>query len=194
MMAGALEGMTMTALAPTSRAAQKLAEAGMEYDSSIFPVRHDRYGVPDAPDRPHWAVGPGGGRMLELPPLTTRVLGVNLPIAGGGYLRLVPIATVGWALRRAQAQGRTGVLYLHPWELDPGQPVLPMPLLSRMRHRVNLHKTAAKLRWLLDRFNFVAAIDAARGLHEAGLESFKYSDLPIRQANRAVPPSNKRGL
>lgn len=170
---------TFSMVRRTAWALDVLAEAGVEYDSSVFPIRHDRYGVPGAPDRPHWALGPGGGRVLELPPLTARVLGINLPMAGGGYLRLVPIAMVGWALRRAQAQGRLGMLYLHPWELDPGQPVLPMPLLSRLRHRVNLHKTARKLHWLLDRFDFIPAIDAVRGLDDrTSLPEFRYDDPP----------------
>ena len=152
-----------------------LAEEGFRYDSSIFPVHHDRYGVPDAPRHPHVAVGPGGGSLLELPPLTLRVLGTNLPVAGGGYLRLFPVRLVHWGLKQMRRQGWEGMLYLHPWELDPEQPVLPMSLVSRWRHRVGLRGSERKLRWLMERhaFGSVAAVlarllGAARQTHTYG--------------------------
>ncbi len=167
---------TFSIMRRTSWALDVLAECGMEYDSSIFPVRHDRYGVHDAPSGPHWATGPARVRLLELPPLTARVLGMNLPMAGGGYMRLMPVAAIGWALRRARKQGRLAMLYLHPWELDPDQPTLPMPMLTRYRHRVNLARTADKLHWLLDRFPFIPARDAARRLAATPLPSFSYAD------------------
>jgi polysaccharide deacetylase family protein (PEP-CTERM system associated) len=138
----------------TAWAIDALVEAGFEYDSSVFPIRHDRYGVPDAPRWAHWAVGPAGGRILEIPPLTLRVLGMNLPVGGGGYLRLLPVRIVSRALDSAGRLGQSGVIYMHPWELDPGQPVLPMTRLGRWRHRVNLHRAADKLRWLLSRHIF----------------------------------------
>lgn len=142
-----------------------LVEAGYEYDSSVFPVRHDRYGIPDAPRWAHWAVGADGGRILEVPPLTRRMLGMNLPVGGGGYLRLFPTGLIGGALDAARCGGHVGVIYLHPWELDPGQPVLPMSRMSRWRHRVNLHKTADKLRALMRRRRFgrfAAMLDTLR--------------------------------
>jgi len=138
----------------TAWAIDSLVDAGFEYDSSVFPIRHDRYGVPDAPRWAHWAVGPGGRRILEIPPLTLRALGANLPVGGGGYLRLLPVGVVNRGLNSAERLGRTGVIYLHPWELDPDQPILPMSRLSRWRHRVNLHRTATKLKWLLSRHKF----------------------------------------
>ena len=138
----------------TAWAIDSLVAAGYTYDSSVFPIRHDRYGVPDAPRWAHWAIGPAGGRILEIPPLTLRLLGMNLPIGGGGYLRLLPIGLVHRGLRAAANAGRAGVIYLHPWELDPDQPPLPMGRLSRWRHRVNLRRTADKLRWLLSRHAF----------------------------------------
>ncbi len=145
---------TFSVTRTTAWALDVLAEAGFRYDSSVFPVRHDRYGVPDAPSRPHRAVGPAGGRILEIPPLTLRILGRNWPVGGGGYLRLLPLGAVATALRAAGRRGYPGMLYLHPWELDPDQPVLPMSRLSRWRHRVNLAKTGDKLRRLLERFRF----------------------------------------
>jgi hypothetical protein len=101
-------------------------------------------------------VGPGGGAILEIPPLTMRAMGTNWPVGGGGYLRLLPVRVVAAALRAAERAGCCGMLYLHPWELDPDQPVLPMRRLACWRHRVGLRKTAAKLAWLLARFRFGA--------------------------------------
>ncbi len=140
----------------TAWALDVLAGAGYAYDSSIFPVRHDRYGVPDAPRWAHRAVGPGGGDILEIPPLTLRAVGVNLPIGGGGYLRLAPTWLVARALAAAERRRRPGMIYLHPWEFDPAQPALPLGRLSRWRHRVNLHRTAGKLKRLMGRFEFAS--------------------------------------
>jgi polysaccharide deacetylase family protein (PEP-CTERM system associated) len=150
---------TFSVTRQTAWALDLLAEAGYVYDSSIFPLHHDRYGVPDAPPGPHWAVGPGGGRVLEIPPLTFRLLGMNVPVGGGGYLRLLPVPLVALGLRTAQRQRRPGMIYLHPWEFDPEQPPLPLSRLSRWRHGVNIARTGDKLRWLLKRFSFTTVSD-----------------------------------
>ena len=147
---------TFSIMHQTAWALDVLAEAGFLYDSSIFPIRHDRYGVPDAPTSAHRAVGPAGGTILEIPPLTMRLLRINWPVGGGGYLRLLPVRLIGRALRTAKRRGRPGILYLHPWELDPGQPILPMPPITRWRHRLGLSRTERKLRWLLKRFRFTS--------------------------------------
>lgn len=144
----------------TAWALDVLAEAGYEYDSSVYPIRHDRYGVPDAPVHVHRAAGPGGGGIIEIPPLTYPLGRLRLPLGGGGYLRLLPARAVGWALRQAGRNGWAAMLYIHPWELDPGQPVLPMSRLNRFRHRVNLGRTEAKLAWLLRRFRFCSVREA----------------------------------
>jgi polysaccharide deacetylase family protein (PEP-CTERM system associated) len=136
-----------------------LAEEGYRYDSSIFPVRHDRYGIPSAPRFLHRVQGANGGRLVEFPPTTVRVLGCNLPVAGGGYLRLFPVHLVRAGLRRVNRGGQPIVIYFHPWELDPEQPRLPVRGLSRFRHYVNLGRTAAKLRLLLQSFRFAPARD-----------------------------------
>jgi polysaccharide deacetylase family protein (PEP-CTERM system associated) len=167
----------------TAWALDVLAECGYRYDSSIFPVRHDRYGVPDAPPGPHLARGPGGGTILELPPLTRRLAGMNLPLAGGGYLRLLPVRWVASALRAAQRHRRPGAIYLHPWELDPEHPVLPMKRFQRWRHRVNLHRTADKLCWLLDRFDFGPMDRCAAEMDRDSLATFDYA-LPRSSARR----------
>jgi polysaccharide deacetylase family protein (PEP-CTERM system associated) len=140
----------------TAWALDVIAETGYRYDSSVFPIHHDRYGVPDAPRGIHRAIGPAGGGLLEIPPLTLRFAGTNWPVGGGGYLRLLPVRVLGRALKKAARQGRHGMIYLHPWELDPGQPVLPMPRLTRFRHRIGLRRTEGKLRWLLRRFRFTS--------------------------------------
>lgn len=158
----------------TAWALDVLAEEGFSYDSSIFPVHHDRYGVPEAPRWAHRATGPAGGQVVEIPPLTGRLLGVNLPLAGGGYLRLLPAGWVGRALRSAAENDRWGMIYLHPWELDPAQPVLPMGRLSRWRHRVNLSRMGEKLRWLLGHFRFTCAREKLSAISAAELPSFSY--------------------
>jgi polysaccharide deacetylase family protein (PEP-CTERM system associated) len=148
---------TFSVTAGTAWALDVIAEAGFEYDASIFPVWHDRYGVPDAPLTPFRVVAPSGARLLEFPPLTWQCCGGRIPLGGGGYLRLLP----GWVLRRAvrrcAAQGQPVMLYLHPWELDPEQPEMPAGMLTRWRHRVNLQTTAAKLEALLKSFEFDTA-------------------------------------
>lgn len=158
----------------TAWALDALAEAGFAYDASVFPIRHDRYGVPGAPPGPHRAVGPGGGDILEIPPLTVRLLGADRPAGGGGYLRLLPVGLIGRALRSAQRQGRPGMIYLHPWELDPDQPVLPMSPTARWRHRVGLKKTESKLRYLLDRFRFTAVAGRLDELRALAGQTYTY--------------------
>jgi len=170
-------------------AVDTLAEAGFEYDSSVFPVRHDRYGIPDAPRWAHWAVGPGGGRILEIPPLTLRLLGMNLPVGGGGYLRLLPTGLISGALAAARRAGRTGVIYMHPWELDPDQPVLPMTRLGQWRHRVNLHKTEDKLRRLLARHQFGSFAASLESLRAAAKTEYLLGQAGHRSAIR---PANRR--
>ena len=95
-----------------------LAEEGFAYDSSIYPIRHDRYGIPGAPAWLHRAVGPAGGSILEIPPLSMRLCGLRLAVGGGGYLRLFPSGMVRRGLKLAEGAGQPGMIYLHPWELD----------------------------------------------------------------------------
>jgi len=158
----------------TAWALDVLAETGYRYDSSVFPVRHDRYGVPDAPRFAHVAVGPEGGRVLEIPPVTLRMLGANLPAGGGGYLRFLPTRLVAAAIGQATRAERPGMIYLHPWELDPDQPVLPMGRLSRWRHRVNLAKTETKLKRLLRAHRFGSVAGQLDELAGSELTQFVY--------------------
>jgi polysaccharide deacetylase family protein (PEP-CTERM system associated) len=140
---------------------------GFRYDSSIFPILHDRYGIPDAPRFPFRIPLPGGGEMAEFPLTTFRLFGQRLPVAGGGYFRLAPYALLRAALGHInRAEGQPAIVYLHPWELDPAQPRLPVGPLTRFRHYVNLDATYGKLRRLLADFHLAPV---SHVLRHAGL-------------------------
>jgi polysaccharide deacetylase family protein (PEP-CTERM system associated) len=131
-----------------------LSEEGFLYDSSIFPIRHDRYGIPDAESKPHVLTTPGGGRLVEFPISVLRYGGIKIPVAGGGYFRLFPYPFTRWALRKLNQNGEF-VFYIHPWEVDPGQPrVGSASALSRFRHYLNLDRCAQRLARLLEDFEF----------------------------------------
>jgi polysaccharide deacetylase family protein (PEP-CTERM system associated) len=157
---------TFSVTRETAWALDVLAEAGMLYDSSIYPVRHDRYGVPAAPRAPFLARGERHA-LLELPPATLRLFGLNLPMGGGGYFRLFPLALTRWALRQAERDCRPAVasLYFHPWEFDPDQRRLPLGRLARFRTYVGIRRSRRRLAALLAAYSFTRAIDAARELH-----------------------------
>jgi polysaccharide deacetylase family protein (PEP-CTERM system associated) len=142
-----------------------LAELGFEYDSSVFPVRHDLYGIPGASRHPFRVAS---GRVLEVPLTTVRVFGQHLPCAGGGYFRLLPYGAFRWALRRANREGLPAVFYLHPWEIDPGQPRIAAPWRSRFRHYTNLHRTEPRLAALLEDFRWASMEDVFLGERAAG--------------------------
>jgi polysaccharide deacetylase family protein (PEP-CTERM system associated) len=143
-----------------------LADEGHTYDSSIFPIRHDRYGIPDA-ERHAFVVAHGAASLVEVPASTVRLAGLNLPIGGGGYFRLLPYRWTEWGIGHVNAtEGRPAVFYVHPWEIDPDQPRLPAPWLSRLRHYRNLHRTEARLTRLMRRYRFgtMAQLIAAASL------------------------------
>jgi len=132
-----------------------LAEEGFRYDSSIFPVRHDLYGIPGHQRFSCAIERNGGGMMLEIPLSTIRIAGVNIPVAGGGYLRLFPYAVTRQALLQLNLRERQpAVVYFHPWEIDPDQPRIECGWLSRFRHYTNLCGMEDKLRKLLSDFDF----------------------------------------
>ena len=146
-------------------ALEVLAELGFRYDSSIFPIRHDLYGIPDGPRRPFRA-----GPLVEFPATTFRWPGgANLPVGGGGYLRILPFWLTQLGIRRAWREGLPLIVYFHPWELDPGQPRLAVPLKSRLRHYTNLSATASRLRRLGRSVHFVPFRES--GLLETAAES-----------------------
>jgi len=141
-------------------ALEVLAEEGFRYDSSIYPIRRDRYGLPGAP-RHAFSVQVAGAALVEVPPSSVRWLGMTLPVGGGGYLRLCPAPLFRRALERViQGEGRPAVLYVHPWELDPDQPrIAAGSRLSRFRQYVNLGRTEGRLRALLRRWPFAPVGD-----------------------------------
>ena len=135
-------------------ALDSLQAAGYRYSSSIYPIRHDHYGMPGAPRFASRPTGEGG--LLELPISTVRVLGRNMPAGGGGYFRLLPYAASRWALRRINSHdGRAGIFYFHPWELDPGQPrPAGIGIKTRLRHYLNLHRMEHRINRLLGDFRW----------------------------------------
>jgi polysaccharide deacetylase family protein (PEP-CTERM system associated) len=138
-----------------------LSELGFTYDSSIFPIRHDLYGIPDAPRAPFRT-----GALVEFPMTTFRLFGdSNLPVGGGGYLRILPFWYTRTGVMRAWREGLPLISYVHPWEIDPQQPRLPGRLTSRLRHYANLGGTAARLRRLCRLADFRSFRDS--GLLEA---------------------------
>ncbi|MFO7528753.1 MAG: DUF3473 domain-containing protein, partial [Marinobacter sp.] len=133
---------------------------------SIFPVHHDRYGMPDAPRWPYRLKTDNGHELAEFPLSTLKLPGYTLPIAGGGYFRLFPYWFSQWGLGSINRQGRPFVFYLHPWEVDPEQPRLEVKWLSRFRHYNNLDVCEARLNRLLQRFDFAPMGEVLR---EAGV-------------------------
>jgi polysaccharide deacetylase family protein (PEP-CTERM system associated) len=129
-----------------------ISAAGYRYSSSVYPIRHDHYGCPDAPRFAH-EIRPG---LLELPVATVRILRMNLPAGGGGYFRLLPYAISRWSLARINGRDRQPVIfYFHPWELDPDQPRVPgIDRKARFRHYVNLQRMAPRLGCLLRDFRW----------------------------------------
>jgi polysaccharide deacetylase family protein (PEP-CTERM system associated) len=138
-----------------------LAELGFSYDSSIYPIRHDRYGMPWTPRMPFRFETPCGP-ITEFPITTFRLRGQNMPVGGGGYLRLLPMLYTQLGLKQVRKEGLPIVIYIHPWEIDPEQPRLPIKLTSRLRHYTNLAR-------MYERFTNV--------LQEASYTSFRESGL-----------------
>jgi len=168
-----------------------LIEEGHSYDSSVFPVRHDRYGDPSAPIVPHVRTRPSGS-IVELPPLVLRALGRNWPAAGGGYLRLLPLWFMLRALRQAAVEGRPAVVYIHPWEADPEQPRLSVPWMRRVRHYAGLGRVMSRLATVLrrGRFGRADAVAAAVRIVGDGQTRPRSDEVTSRpQASRGSPGS-----
>jgi polysaccharide deacetylase family protein (PEP-CTERM system associated) len=131
-----------------------LIEEDYAYDSSIFPIRHDRYGIPVSDRRPY-RIERLGRSIIEVPASTTRIGPINCPVAGGGYFRILPYFWTRWGINRVNTLERhPAIFYLHPWEVDPEQPRLHAGRLGRFRHYFNLQGTEARLRRLLSDFRF----------------------------------------
>ena len=169
----------------TMWALEVLAEEGFEYDSSIFPIHHDNYGVPSAPRWVHKERLPSGRNIWELPPSTVRIGSVNLPFGGGGYLRHLPMFFTRWAIRTTHGRERQPVIvYFHPWELDPDQPRLSGSWKSKLRHYRGLNKTAGRLGEILSRGKFQPLLDLVRAYENRPQPAGDY--LPVMQPQGVI--------
>jgi polysaccharide deacetylase family protein (PEP-CTERM system associated) len=147
-----------------------LASEGYTYDASIYPIRHDRYGIPDWP-RHIQRIPRAGGALWEIPGSTVRRAGMNLPVGGGGYFRLLPYAWTRAGFRTLnENERRAGMFYLHPWEIDPDQPRIKAGVLSQMRHYYNLAETESRLRRLLNEFRFATVARVLAEAHDQATE------------------------
>jgi len=152
-----------------------LIEEGYQYDSSIFPIRHDRYGIPVS-DRQPYRIERSGGALIEVPGSTTRVASMNLPVAGGGYFRILPYWWTRWGISRVNhIEHRPAVFYLHPWEIDPGQPRLRAGRMGRFRHYRNLALTEQRLRQLLSDFRFDTMQALVSGVRVAAAQDNRFA-------------------
>ncbi|MCH2186219.1 DUF3473 domain-containing protein [Myxococcota bacterium] len=165
-----------------------LAEQGFEYDSSIFPIRHHRYGIPDFPRLPQNLRLPEGGQIIEFPMTTLPFAKTNLPWAGGAYLRFLPAPLFRWGFRRLAARREPTVLYLHPWEIDPDQPRQPVGRAVRVNHYWHLDQTLTRMDRLMEAHRFstlrdvIESLRVANRLPEHTINSAPSSDAAPLQA------------
>jgi polysaccharide deacetylase family protein (PEP-CTERM system associated) len=140
-----------------------LVEEGYAYDSSVFPIYHDLHGNPDAPQEIH-TIQTEAGPIIEFPPAVITRFGKNIPTGGGGYFRFFPYFITARWLKEINNSGKPFVFYMHPWEIDPDQPKVPgAPLKSRLRHYLNLKRTAERLKRLLQDFSFTTVQEVVNG-------------------------------
>jgi polysaccharide deacetylase family protein (PEP-CTERM system associated) len=159
-----------------------LAEEGYNIDSSVFPVRHDLYGVPDGQRFPYLQKTGSGNRIFEFPPSTIRRGNTNWGVAGGGYLRFLPYDVTCWAVRRInEVEGQSAMVYFHPWEIDSDQPRIQAGFRSRVRHYTNLSGTHRKIERLLEDFKFTTLSQAC-----ALYSSYQTLNVKALSATRSV--------
>ena len=165
-----------------------LSNYGIDHDSSIFPVRHDRYGLPSAPRFVHRLSG-AAWPLLEFPPSVLRLGGQNFPVGGGGYFRLYPLSWTAWCLRSINTRHQQPFMfYVHPWEIDPEQPrIAGATAMRRWRHSVNLQSTEKKLESLLRMFRFGTISQAVQGIPQGVDES----SCPSQLAGQPVAPASE---
>jgi polysaccharide deacetylase family protein (PEP-CTERM system associated) len=132
-----------------------LADIGMKYDTSIFPVKHSRYGMPDTPRFPYIIDNlEGNGKIIEFPLSTMRIFNRNIGFCGGAYFRLFPYPVILWGIKTINQDGYPAIVYIHPWEIDYKQPRIQLPMKRKIIHYLNLRRTLPKLRRLLSDFKF----------------------------------------
>ena len=140
-----------------------LIDLEFRYDSSIFPIHHDLYGLPGATPEPHRISAPSGRTIAEFPMSAARFFGLQVPVSGGGYFRILPYWVTRAGLKQInERRGRPFAFYLHPWELDPGQPRIKVGAFSRFRHYTNLSRCEARLHRVLGEFAFTSMEEALR--------------------------------
>lgn len=154
---------TFSVVERTLWALDVLRDEGFRYDASIFPIRHDRYGIPGAPRRPHRIERGQGAGLVEFPSSTLRVMGRNIPVGGGGYLRLLPMRYTREVLARIAPEGPF-MVYLHPWEIDPNQPRFGLSRLATLRSYHRLDEMLPRLTELIRTHPFDTAATSLRAL------------------------------
>lgn len=133
-----------------------MLDLGLEYDSSVYPIWHDRYGIPAAPRSVYTALEKNGKKLIEFPMPTLRILRKNIPFGGGGYLRMFPLWFTRYAIKRFNQEGFPVIIYMHPWEFDIHQPKLNLGLIQTQRHYLNIDKNYSKLAKLLENFQWTS--------------------------------------
>lgn len=131
-----------------------LQEAGIKYDSSIYPVKTYLYGIPGAPVYPYVVKESDGNKLIEFPPSTVTICGIRVPIAGGFYMRALPSWLIHWGIKRINKEGQPAIVYIHPPEFDPLKPIVKLPFKERILHYYKLGVMEEKLRLLLSEFRF----------------------------------------
>ena len=164
--------------ADTAWAVDVIARQGFDYDSSVQPIHHPTYGQADAPRRPYRLAGRSGATLAELPPMTWQVGRYRLPVAGGGYFRLLPLWTMRRGIAQADRDGWPGVTYFHPWEFDAHQPRLPLSPKQQLRTYLGLRQTRRRLARLL---RTVQALSYSAWLDQADASDWPIYHLPAGQ-------------
>ncbi len=167
-----------------------LIDLGFRYDSSIFPIHHDLYGIPGATPEPHRVAAPSGRTIAEFPMSAASFFGLQVPVSGGGYFRILPYWLTHAGLRQINQEAkRPFAFYLHPWELDPGQPRIKVGAFSRFRHYTNLSRCEARLRRVLGEFAFGSMEEA---LQQRGL--LAEAPAPTRQRRLLETPLSQQPM
>jgi len=151
---------TFSVVKETMWAIPIMFEEGIRYDSSIFPIHHDRYGIPDAPREPFIIYQKDGERLIEFPMTTVKLFGFNFPFGGGGYFRLYPFWLSRALMKKCVREGRPIIFYAHPWEFDTQLPKVDLNFLSKYRHYTGIKKFIERLNIVTDMFEFTAFRDA----------------------------------
>ncbi len=150
---------TFSIVKETQWAWEIMLELGIEYDSSVYPIWHDRYGIPDAPRQPYIALKKEPRKLIEFPMPTLKIGNKNFPFGGGGYLRIFPLSFTKYAVKKFNGEGLPAIVYAHPWEFDTEQPRLKLGTIQTWRHYYNINSNLKKLDTLLTHFEWMSFKD-----------------------------------